>query len=236
MTQLLYQQDTYLFKSTTSVLEIRTLEDGRIAVILDQTIFYPQGGGQPCDTGTISSNQARFVVTDVRLDASGTVYHMGTFEQTMFAPGDSVELEINQDRRIRNAKLHSAGHLLDCAVTQLGLQLKPSKGYHFSEGPYVEYEGDVTSTPEMIQAIESKIHALIGADIPVIIEELSYEQALQQGIKAPEGKSARIVAFQGFEPCGCGGTHIKSAGQIGSIKIRKIKSKGGFTRISYEIE
>jgi len=236
MTQLLYLQDTYLFKSTASVLEIRTLEDGRTAVILDQTIFYPQGGGQPCDTGIITKDQSKFLVTDVRLDASGTVYHMGTFQQAMFAPGDSVELEIDQDRRMRNAKLHSAGHLLDCAVTQLGLQVKPSKGYHFSDSPYVEYVGEIANTPEMIQAIQTNIDALIEANLPVIIQELSCEQALQQGIKAPEGKSARIVGFQGFEPCGCGGTHIKSAGQIGRIFIRKIKSKGGFIRISYEVQ
>ena len=205
------------------------------AVILDQTIFYPQGGGQPCDIGTISTNQARYRVTDVRLDAYGDVHHIGTFETAQFLPSDQVDLEIDQDRRIRNAKLHSAGHLLDCAVAQLGLQVNPSKGYHFSDSPYVEYEGVIENTPEMIQAIQKKIDALIAANIPVIIKELSHEQAQQQNIKAPEGKSARIVGFQGFEPCGCGGTHVSSAGQIGRIVIRKIKSKGGFARISYEL-
>ena len=183
MTQLLYLQDTYLFKSNSSILEIRALEDGRTAIILDQTIFYPQGGGQPCDIGTISTNQARYRVTDVRLDAYGDVHHIGTFETAQFVPGEQVDLEIDQDRRIRNAKLHSAGHLLDCAVAQLGLQIKPSKGYHFREGPYVEYEGEIASTPEMIQAIQTNIDALIEANLPVIIQELLANKLCKKAFK-----------------------------------------------------
>jgi len=236
MTHLLYLKDTYLFKSTATILEIKTLEDGRTAIILDQTIFYPQGGGQPCDTGIISTNQARFLVKDVRLDASGLVNHIGKFEQALLDPGQQVELEIDQARRILHAKLHSAGHLLDCSITQLGLKVKPSKGYHFADSPYVEYEGNIANSPEMLQAIQEKIDALIAANIPIIIQELSSEQAQQQSIKAPEGKSARIVTFDGFEPCGCGGTHIRNAQEIGYINIRRIKSKGGFSRVSYEIK
>ena len=119
MTHLLYLDDTYLFKSTATVLEIKTLEDGRTAVILNQTIFYPQGGGQPCDTGIISTGVKHvFIATDVRLDASGIVNHIGRFEHAIFTPGQQVGLEIDQAQRILHAKLHSAGHLLDTVLSR----------------------------------------------------------------------------------------------------------------------
>lgn len=235
MTKLLYLEDTYMHTSTAHVNTITTLPDGRTAIIIDQTIFYPQGGGQPCDTGVIENDQARFIVTDVRLDKDGTVFHMGTFEHGALAPNQIVKLSIDAKRRIQNSKIHSAGHLLDCAITQLNFALKPSKGYHFPEGPYVEYEGEIPNTPETIQAIQEKIDQLIKNNIFIKAYQLSYEQAQQQGIVSPEGKEAHIVQFGEFEPCGCGGTHIKSANDIGAIDIRKIKIKNGITRISYEI-
>lgn len=236
MTTPLYLRDTYQFQATATLQDIKTLEDGRTAIIVDQTIFYPQGGGQPCDTGTINSDTGKFLVTDVRLDKEGTVFHMGTLQQGTLNPGQQVTLTIDQDRRIKNAQLHSAGHLLDCAVTLLKLPLKPSKGYHFADGPYVEYEGEISQDQAMISSIQGKLNDLIAHHIPVMITELSSEQAQQQGIKAPQGKSARIVQFEGFEPCGCGGTHVTSSDKLGKIIIRKIKSKAGNTRISYEIQ
>lgn len=236
MTLLLYLQDTYKFQSTATLLDVKTLEDGRSALILDQTIFYPQGGGQPFDTGTISSPNGTFVVTDVRMDKEGTVLHIGSFQKGVLIPGETATLIIDKDRRIKHAQLHSAGHLVDCAITLLKLPLKPTKGYHFAEGPYVEYDGEISQDQEMMIAIQDKLNMLIASRIPVIIKNLSYTEAQQQGITAPAGKSARLVQFEGFEPCGCGGTHVTASDNIGTIKIRKIKSKAGNTRISYDIQ
>lgn len=235
MTKLIYLSDSYLDHATAHVLEIRTLEDGRTAIICDQTIFYPQGGGQPFDTGIIQSQQAKFLVKDTRMDKDGIVYHIGTFERGQFTPQEIVELAIDMPRRIHHATLHSAGHLIDCAIEQLNIPVKPTKGYHFPEGPYVEYEGEIANAQEIMQPLQEKIDALVAADLPIEICELSYEQALERGITAPEGKTARIVCIKGFEACGCGGTHVTSTKQIGHISIRKIKSKGGNTRISYEL-
>lgn len=236
MTKLIYLQDTYLNNLSARVIDVRVLEDGRTAVILDQTIFYPQGGGQPCDHGNIYNFQGRFDVNDVRLDKDGVVYHIGEFEDKQFIPGQAVDLTIDMPRRIFNARLHSAGHLIDCAMAQFKLPIRPTKGYHFQEGPYVEYVGDIPNTPGMIQALEEKVNALIDADLQVQIEQLSEQEALQRGIIVPEGKSARVVCFKEFGPCGCGGTHVRSAKEIGKIIIRKIKSKSGCTRVSYEIQ
>ena len=111
----------------------------------------------------------------------------------------------------------------------------PTKGFHFPAGPYVEYEGVVENGADLIPALEKKINELVGLDLIVEDKSLTSEEAEQQGIWAPEGKSARVVNFQGFPHCGCGGTHVRSAKEIGSVVVRKIKSKKGKTRISYAL-
>lgn len=235
MTKLVYLDDSYLFELEALIFEIRETEMGQ-AVILNQTIFYPQGGGQPADKGIINTGDAAFEVTDTRLDESGIVLHYGeyTTEKT-FEKGEGVVIKIEKERRVLNMKLHSAGHLLDCAVMKLGLNLKPTKGYHFAAGSYVEYAGKVESGNELIHEIEVVVNDLIDNDLKVLALDLSNEEAKKQGVWAPEGKPARIVSFAGFPPCGCGGTHVISSKEIGYIKIRKIKHKKGNTKISYSL-
>mgnify|MGYP001795091443 FL=1 len=235
MAQLDYLKDTFLFETAAQFLEIRQHEKGN-AVILSNTIFYPQGGGQPADQGKIVGPSGMFLVEDVRLDADGVVWHFGSFTSGNFTSGERVTLQIDQERRIKHAKIHSAGHLLDCAVEQLQLtQITPTKGFHFPEGPYVEYEGVLENGAEVLPLIQAALTEITAQNPAVIVKELTFEEAQQQGISAPPGKSARIVNFEGFAACGCGGTHMPNAQEIGEIQLRKIKSKKGKTKISYEV-
>ena len=236
MTKLNYLNSTYIFESNAIFVELKENEKGK-AVILDETIFYPQGGGQPADQGEIISANAIFLVTDVRLDEDGTVWHFGEFKNGVFQKGEKVTLKIDKDRRILNAKLHSAGHLLDCAVTKMGIEnLKPTKGFHFPDGPYVEYEGTVENPAELVPELEKTINDLIAQDLEIEKIDLSPEEAKEQGVWAPLGKPARIVKFAGFPTCGCGGTHVNPASEIGKVIVRKIKSKKGKTKIAYSVE
>ena len=236
MTGLNYLSDTYLFESQATIKEIKQTEVGK-AVVLDQTIFYPQGGGQPADKGMIYSDDVEFEVVDVRLDRSGEVYHYGGYDKGEFAVGDIVKLKIDKDRRVKNAQLHSAGHLLDAAVKKLGItEIKPVKGFHFPDGPYVEYEGSLENPMDYIPKVEEAVNELILENVELEKEELSNEEAEKRGIWAPPGKSARIINFKGYKTCGCGGTHVNNAGEIGKITIRKISSKKGKTRIAYLVE
>ncbi len=235
MTQLMYLKDTYQFQATATIEKGLVLEDGRQAIMLDTTIFYPQGGGQPCDVGVIKSEQAVFKVIDVRMDKEGNVLHIGSYEYGVFNAGDNVVLEIDQERRIKNAKLHTAGHLLDSVVSKLGLPLVVTKGYHFSDGPYVEYKGVIDNPDDVMQKIQAELDGLVARDINVIIQELTYEEATKQGLFVPQGKQGRIVNFEGFAGCGCGGTHVPSTGKIGKIVVRRIKTKSGVTKINYEV-
>jgi Ser-tRNA(Ala) deacylase AlaX len=105
-------------------------------------------GGQPFDKGLIvsSSGSARFQVREVRQKGE-EVLHIGVFDGDSaqeFAEDETVEQEIEEGARRIHARLHSAGHLLDVALKNLGhTELKPGKGYHFPDGPYVEYEGSL---------------------------------------------------------------------------------------------
>lgn len=236
MTKLNYLNDTYLFESEAIFLELRENEKGK-ALILDETIFYPQGGGQPADTGEIISGDNIFTVSDVRLDEMGTVWHFGEFTNGEFNQGDTVILKIDKDRRILNARLHSAGHLLDCAISKMGIEnLKPSKGFHFPDGPYVEYEGTIEDPAELIPVLQKTLDELINQNLPVERNDLSPEEAQAKEIWAPAGKAARVVNFTGFPICGCGGTHVNAASEIGKVIIKKMKSKQGNTKVAYLVE
>jgi Ser-tRNA(Ala) deacylase AlaX len=235
MTKLKYLENTYNFETQAKVIDISALEDGRTAVLLDETIFYPQGGGQPCDTGIISTDDSLFKVTDVRMDKEGNVLHIGTHEKGKLSSGELVKLSIDRERRIKNAKAHSAGHLIDCAIIKLGSALNPTKGYHFPEGPNVEYEGQIDNSQETIKKIQELVDELCTQKINIISQELSREEATKQNLFVPTGKGARIISFEGFSGCGCGGTHVRNSGEIGKIIIRKIKTKSGITKISYEV-
>ncbi|RKE04978.1 alanine--tRNA ligase-related protein [Marinifilum flexuosum] len=233
MTKLNYLDDSYLLESSATVQKIITNEKG-VAVILDQTIFYPQGGGQPTDIGSITFENNLFLVTSVRMDENGQVWHFGEFQQGEFQQEENVILKVDAKQRLLNTRLHSAGHLLDCAVLEMGLtNIKPTKGYHFPNGSYVEYNGVIDESASLIPGLEEKVNELVDKNLAIEKQMLSPEEAKQQGVWAPEGKSARIVNFFGFPYCGCGGTHINSSKEIGEITIRKIKSKKGITRISY---
>lgn len=235
MTKLNYLDDTYMFESQAIFVEVRENEKGK-AVILDETIFYPQGGGQPADKGEIISGDNIFVVNDVRLDETGIVWHFGEFKNGEFKKDDKVVLKIDKERRIGNAKLHSAGHLLDCAVSKMGIEnLKPTKGFHFPDGPYVEYDGTIENPAEIIPVLQKNIDDIIEQNLQVERKDLSPEEAQAKGVWAPAGKSARVVNFAGFSICGCGGTHVNTASEIGKITIRKIKSNKGKTKIAYSV-
>lgn len=233
-TELLYLENTYKFTETATFVEMRENERGK-AVILDRTIFYPQGGGQPSDTGTIKGSSGVFKVTFVGLDPDGTVWHFGEFESGSFSEGETVELSIDEEKRRLHAQIHSAGHLIDVATTLLNIPIKATKGFHFPDGPYVEYEGGVEDAEALKTMLQEKMDTLIAQHIPVCRENITSEEAVAKGMMAPVGKGYRTIGFESHDPCGCGGTHVENSSEIGGVTIRKISSKKGVTRVSYSV-
>ena len=226
MTELLYLKDTYLFSWSAGIVETWRDESGD-SIILDQTLFYPQWGGQPSDIGLISNESAIFRVTRVRIDEQGIVSHSGIYESWRFEVGMTVTMHIDEARRLQNARNHSAGHLIDVAMKQIGCdQLKPTKWHHFPDGCYVEYQWRLDD--DITDRLQAEVERLIAEDIRVIV-------TTDTTLRSPIGKIPRYVAFDGYEWCGCGGTHVRSSLEIGSIIIRKIKSKDDTVKVSYSV-
>lgn len=241
-TELLYMQDSYLFEESAKVMSVSESEDGRRIVILDRTIFYPQGGGQRFDIGKISNESAIFNVEEVRF-VEGQVLHIGAYESGEFKADDQVKLQIDKDRRILHSKLQSAGHLIDMAMRKTGYSsLVPAKGAHYPEWSEVEYEG--TIPPEEIELVPQKLQQqldeMIAQGYEVKIEMSTKEQAKGKcyilPAELPDNKPIRIVAVWDDLFMPCGGTHVRNVSELKGIKITKVKSKKGMTKISYVIE
>eukprot|EP00475_Leptophrys_vorax_P040260 TRINITY_DN7437_c0_g1_i1.p1 TRINITY_DN7437_c0_g1~~TRINITY_DN7437_c0_g1_i1.p1 ORF type:complete len:282 (-),score=81.17 TRINITY_DN7437_c0_g1_i1:93-938(-) len=261
-TSLEYLRDTFKFAySGARVLSIaeynaKGSDEGKrdapteLAVILDATIFHPQGGGQPSDVGEITStgeSAARFQVNKVEKRDDGCVLHVGSFvsEECKFAEGDIVDLQVDSESRVLNARCHSAGHLLDLALEDIGVQLESVKGYHFPKsGSYVEYSGNIPADQrdKVVSQLQEKLDELIAKDIPVEVitaqdksEVLSHCRESDLPKNYESLSSVRVVKFEGRFGCPCGGTHVQRSSQIGKISGLKIQKKGANIRIKYAV-
>ncbi len=238
-TKLIYLENFNLLTSNAQVIEIVS-ENNKEIIILDQTIFYPQGGGQPYDQGMIEGNSAKFIVEEVRF-VDGTVKHIGKFEFGNFQIGENVKCLVNETRRVLNSRLHSAGHIIDMAITDLKLNWTPIKGYHFPDGPYVEYaaSSNELDKEKLKIDIENMGNKFINENRETKIIFMDKEKMKEVchfvPEYIPEGKPSRVVMYGDFG-IPCGGTHVNRLGDIKKLIIRKIKSNGANIRVSYDVE
>lgn len=223
-TKLLYLEDMGTLKSEACIEKI-IHDDGINKIIVDQTVFYPQGGGQPSDKGFIKNDHSIFDVQSVS-NEDGTVFHKGIFIQgNSFDTGEPVKLEVNAELRNLHNKNHTAGHLIDYALYNLGYTLVSSKAYHFPQGPYVEYHGTLEQNErEQLQAkLEIAVNDLVLQKLPVKITCIDNDPK----------KRAMIVSD--YPSILCGGTHVLNTKDVGHITIRKIKNEKGNLRVSYAV-
>ncbi|KAG8658824.1 alanine--tRNA ligase isoform X2 [Manihot esculenta] len=236
-TKLEYYDDMWKLQSKTTLISSSKGDDGRFVLILLSTIFHPQGGGQPADTGFITTalddSNCKFIVQDVR-SKDGIVYHYGVLEEDsggdFLEKGREVLLHVDECRRKLNSRLHSAGHLLDGCLLNVGLgYLQPGKAYHFPDGPFVEYKGTVPQNELQTKQkeLEVEANALISTGGKVSAAILPYEEAsalcgghLPDYI--PKGSTPRIVKLGNFPGCPCGGTHVSDISEIVSMKSEVI--------------
>ncbi|MEI6481716.1 MAG: alanine--tRNA ligase-related protein [Candidatus Saccharibacteria bacterium] len=238
-TKLLYLEDMQKLECEAFVERVEN-KDGKTIVYLDQTVFYPQGGGQPYDTGTITAGSTRFIVEEVRF-ADGIVHHIGRFEGQPFMKGEDVKCTVDQERRELHTRLHSGGHLLDMAVNELGYEWTPGKGYHFPQGAYVEYAGSLgDETKEAVMdKITAKIAEILDRNITTEIKFVTKDEMARLCRHVPEylpkDKPSRVVLYGDFG-VPCGGTHVARLKDVGHETVRKIKTQSGTIRISYEVQ
>lgn len=241
MTELLYLQAFDIESGEAAVVSVTQTEDGRTDIILNQTPFYPRGGGQDWDTGTISSNDADFTVSEVFLDADGEVHHIGQVSRGSFQAGDTVSGVVDHDRRVINTRLHSAGHVIDMTIDSLGLDWVATKGQHYPHLSAVEYSGswEPERAGELRAAIEKQANIFTSRSSENSLQFMPVEQMHTVCRHVPENipknKPGRVVMYGEDFGIPCGGTHVQNLNQIGTIAVPKVKEKKGVIRVSYTV-
>ncbi|MDG9668446.1 alanyl-tRNA editing protein [Hahella sp. CR1] len=222
MTQELFREDAYAKECIARVVAIK-----ENTVLLDKTIFYPLGGGQPGDTGELESRDARiWKVIDTRKDPGGEgILHILDSSEGL-TEGMELTLRIDWERRYAHMRMHTCLHLL-CSLIEApvtGGNISADKGrLDF----YLDYSPDK-------EELESRINALVAAGHPVSYrwitdEELDAQPELVRtlSVQPPRGAGqVRLVSVDGVDLQPCGGTHVKNTAEIGPVVIGKIENKG----------
>ena len=232
-TELLYLKDMSLLAASAQITAIDPVAK---TIILNRTPFYPQGGGQPSDRGTIKTPLSTFNVTAVKKSpTTGDVLHFLNSVDSL-EPGQTVETEVDPETRSLHTRAHSAGHLLDHAVEDLALPFEVRSAYHFLPSPYVEYaivDPSIDISPEYLKSLQATLepaaNAIVAEAMPVqvynsSISELSEwrQKLLPEAVK--QSGNVRLVKFDrsGLLPVPCSGTHVTNSEQIRPIRIKKI--------------
>ena len=222
-TELLFRTDAY---ATDFEAEVLAAEPGR--VVLDRTLFYPEGGGQPGDTGVLRLPGGRELkVTDTRKGAEpGQVAHVLEDATLLLPAGGRLAGRIDWQRRHRLMRMHTCLHLLSAVI------VAPVTGGAVGDG-YGRLDFDLPESPER-QEVEEKLNALIRRDAPVSFRwitdaELDAQPELVKtlSVQPPRGHGqVRLVEVEGIDLQPCGGTHVRRIGEIGQVHIAKVEKKG----------
>ena len=198
-------------------------------VVLDQSPFYAEMGGQVADHGTITADGVVFTVADVQKNKGGKFMHYGRLAQGVLHVGDTVHAAIDMERRKAIQRAHSTTHLLDAA-------LKKVLGDHVHQaGSLVEPDRlrfDFTHfeaiSPEELRQVEELVNDAILEGYPVVTEILPIEEAKKKGAVAmfgeKYGETVRVVEMSDFSVEFCGGTHVDNTAKAGPLRIKSESS------------
>lgn len=241
-TNLLYLEDAYLREFEAKIMKIEKLDD-KFGIILDQTAFYPVGGGQPADTGEIFGGNGKAHIIHVE-KKNGIVWHFTDEIVGELSEGDTVRGAIDWDRRYKLMRMHTAAHLLSEAVRKaVGKPLEIVGSAINVEKARLDF-GYEKSIRDFFPKIEEIANRVIEENRPVIIRIMSRKKAEEYVTKfneslrilPPQVQEVRVVEIEDWHACACGGTHVKSTGEIGKIKLLKRSSKGkGVERIEFTV-
>lgn len=235
MTELLYILDPDLFEAE-GVVTAWSADARGCYLTLNCTLFYPQGGGQPADQGVIFWNGCAYNVSDVR-HVEGQIRHYITPSTEMDMQSPNIRMVVNREKRILNSRYHSAGHLIAAVVEQLAPELTAVKGHQFPGEAFIEFRGTIPDTVDFMQRLNRAIAEEEKVHKSITTQDLSPEDAKTLDINGslPEKKRLRVCLIAGFAPVPCGGTHVKSTEEIGTIFIKNCKCKKDATKIYYEL-
>jgi Ser-tRNA(Ala) deacylase AlaX len=242
-TRLLYYDDAYLHEFEARVLQV-SQEDRRVGIVLDSTVFYPMGGGQPSDKGMVEGKNGRVDVMEVQWN-KGRVLHLADRFDGVISQGDYVKGVIDWSRRYSLMKNHTAAHIMAEAIRRV---LKSPVEIVGSGLDVDKVRLDValaSSLRPVFQQIEEEANSVVKENRLIEIKIMNrgeaekYVERFHESLKTlPSSVShVRVVEVKDLHACACGGTHVKATGEIGSIGILGRSSKGkGVERLEFRAQ
>lgn len=228
-TDPLFQQDAYLRSCEAHVVEV--LSEG---LVLDRTVFYPLGGGQPGDSGLLRAGGGReWRVAEARKGDGGRILHRLAADAAPPAVGETVEAVIDWDRRHAHMRMHTCLHLLGSVLRYgvTGGQIAADRGrLDFDTQDDIDRE-----------RVTDAVNALIAANHPVRSQWITDEELDRQpqlvrtmSVQPPRGVGRiRLLEIPGVDLQPCGGTHVAATGEIGRVVVSKVENKGRHNKRVY---
>lgn len=235
MTELIYQTDSYIREFDARVVSVLPAER---AVILDRTAFYPGGGGQPCDLGTLAVEDMTFPVAKVKKQGEEVLHFLGG-ELPLPSEGATAHGTLDWARRYKLMRTHTALHILcgtvfrDYGALVTGGEMEPGKGR-------LDFEFE-TMRGELVREIEAAINTEAAQGRELRVQILPREDAFQIpdlirtkiNLLPPGITHVRTVEIVGLDLQADGGTHVRNTSEVGKIRIADYKSKGAINKRIY---
>lgn len=221
----LYYLDPYLQEFTANIIGKSPLPGGQYAIVLDRTAFYPEGGGQPCDTGTL--NKIPILTVQMR---DGEIIHTVAGD-----PGcGSVTGRLNWQKRFDHMQQHTGEHILSGIF--LSTHQAENVGFHLSA---TTCQIDVTLSslsPEQASAVEDSANAIIFSNRSIDAKFIENKDLAAYALRkepGPEFEQIRLVSIADCDCCPCGGTHVGHTGEVGLLKIRGWEKRKNNIRVEF---
>ena len=234
MTERLYLEDPYLARFAARVREVRVL-DGRPAVVLDRSAFYPEGGGQPGDRGVLTPAEAGLAPMQVldTQERDGEVLHL-VAEGALPATASAVEARVDWARRFDHMQQHHGQHLLSAAFERV--HGAPTRSFHLGERSCtIDLDCPIgkLDAPALRRA-EAAANESVWRDLPVVARDFEGEERARLTLRKEALKGNRVVLVEGVDASPCGGTHPRRTGEVGAIAVLRAQRWGdGMARIEF---
>jgi len=225
----MYLEDGYLWAFDATVVDA-----SKDRVVLDRTAFYPQSGGQPADAGSLIRGMESFSVVGVEPGELGIVH---VLDRSGLLPGDRVSGKIDENRRFRLMRSHTACHILSAVIfKETGAKITGNQIE--LERSRVDFSLESFDKSKMNEYV-IRANEIINEKHPVTTriiprsEAMSIPDLVRLAMNVPDREMIRIVEIEGVDRQACGGTHVRNTGDVGRIKMIKAENKGKANRRVY---
>jgi Ser-tRNA(Ala) deacylase AlaX len=234
-TKQIYYQDPYKTEIEAVILEIEGSTGSLLSnIVLNQTIFFPEGGGQPGDRGEIVGKNGSAKIDYTKL-INGEIVHQGRIVDKP-VEGEKIVARIGWNWRFDYMRIHSAGHLIHDVLMGMTQGLTPLRGSHGKKA-FLEYRGaiDVSLKDEL----GKKVEEVVQKDLPLVTKKVTYEELTKEcqfvPPNLPREKGLRMLKIGDYPAMPDGGVHVKSTKEIGKVLISDLISQAGIVTVKYKV-